>query len=83
MNTRKIYNQFRAILKSEKPDSERVMKCLLFLKDDYKEILEKSFFNINYEYWWVDYYSVTNYYRKRLRAIRSFVCLFKTINEDY
>ena len=81
MNSRKIYNQFNSILKNANQKNYQIKKCLRLLKDDYKEILENSFFKRIYDYWWVDCYSVTNYYRKRFRAIRSFVCLFNVMNE--
>ena len=81
MNSRKIYNKFYSILKQKETQKSKAISCLDFLKEDYKEILNNSFFNKIYEYWWLDYYSETNYYRKRFRAIRSFVNLYQTLDE--
>lgn len=81
MSTAQINQKFNQILRSEKSISIKVSNCLNFLKDDYKEILNNTFFLKIYEFWWTDFYSSSSYYRKLLRAKRSFVCLFNFLYE--
>ena len=56
--------------------------CLQLLKEEYRNILIKSYFECDYPFWWVDYYCKSSYYRKRIKAVTSFVLLFETIYED-
>ena len=56
--------------------------CLKSLKEDYRDILLKSYFECDYPFWWVDYYCKSCYYRKRLKAVTSFVLLFEVIYEN-
>ena len=59
--------------------------CKSHIKDEYLQILQKSFFNTNqtYQFWWMDYYSKSSYYRKRFIAVNSFVSLFEMIYENF
>ena len=57
--------------------------CLSSLKSDFQEILNESYFNVSYKFWWVDYYSKSAFYRRREKAITSFVSLFEMINENF
>lgn len=81
MSTTQINEKFDQIIRSEKCMTSKVKKCLNFLKEDYKEILNNTFFNNIYKYWWTEFYSSSNYYRKLFRAKRSFVCLFNLLYE--
>ena len=56
--------------------------CLNSLKEEYRLILLNSYFDRRYEYWWVDYYCKSSYYRKRFWAIASFVRLFEMVYEN-
>ena len=57
--------------------------CLSALSYEYQKILRKSYFEDEYKFWWVDEYSKTAYYRKRIKAVTSFVKLFELINENF
>ena len=67
-------------------DSERFFKalnyCLNKLKDEYRMILENSYFECEYKFWWMDYYCKSSFYRKRYWAIVAFVRLFELIYEN-
>lgn len=82
MSSLEIINTFGLITKLASEDNNvtllkpRIDHCLNFLKEDYKEIISKSFLNKDYEYWWLDIYSDATYYRKRSRAIGAFLNLF-------
>ena len=56
--------------------------CLKQLKEEYRNILIKSYFECDYAFWWVDFYCKSSYYRKRIKAVTSFVLLFEIIDED-
>ena len=57
--------------------------CLDRLDLEYREIIERSYLDSEYEFWWVDKYCKTSFYRKREKAISSFVQLFDLIYENY
>ena len=57
--------------------------CLNSLKDEYKFILLNSYFNITYQFWWLDYFCKSSYYRKRFVAVNSFVALYEMIYENF
>ena len=57
--------------------------CLNSLKSNFREILLKSYFNVSYKFWWVDKYSQSAYYRRRAKAVISFVNLFNLIYENF
>ena len=57
--------------------------CYKSLSDEHREILNKTYINKNYRFWWVDRYSKSSYYRKRIIAITSFVHLFEFIYENF
>lgn len=57
--------------------------CLESLHPEYKRIMESILFNHNYKYWWLDHYSQSSFYRKRNKALTSFVLLFETIYENF
>lgn len=86
MSSAEIYSDFYSILEDTKlvncKKKSDISSVLLLLKDEYREIINKSFLNTDYEYWWIETYSESTYYRKRFRAIRTFVNLFNFINEN-
>ena len=57
--------------------------CLMSLKNEYKTILINSYFESDYQFWWVDYYCKSSYYRKRYWAVVGFVRLFEMIYENF
>ena len=57
--------------------------CLRSLKDEYRMILTKTYFERSYQFWWLDYYCKSSFYRKRYWAIVGFVCLFEMIYENF
>ena len=57
--------------------------CLNALKFEYREIITKSYLNPDYKYWWVDSYCKSCYYRKRIKAVNSFVRLYELIYENF
>lgn len=81
MSTTQVNEKFELIICSGKSTSSKVNHCLSYLKDDYRDILNNTFFNNIYEYWWTEFYSSSSYYRKLFRAKRSFVCLFDFLYE--
>ena len=95
MHEQKIYNRFDQILEAKNRfkivglgSEERKQFFLIFnyclnsLKDEYRTILNKTYFERDYEYWWLDYYCKSSYYRKRHWAIIAFVRLFELIYEN-
>lgn len=95
MDTKEMYSTFNAIVKNKvcldfnKNFSGRLLfkeklnYCLDHLKEEYREIINNSFLIACYQFWWLDKYSESAYYRKRFRAISSFVFLFKTFDENF
>ena len=73
--------------KNRKQDLKEFMSvynyCLDSLKPEYRFILLESFLDVSYKYWWLDYYCQSSFYRKRLKAVSSFVHLFETIYENF
>ncbi len=57
--------------------------CLNSMKEEYLFILQNSYLNISYQFWWLDYYCKSSYYRKRFTAVSSFVSLFEMIYENF
>ena len=57
--------------------------CLNSMKEEYLFILQNSYLNISYKFWWLDYYCKSSYYRKRFTAVSSFVSLFEMIYENF
>lgn len=90
MEQQSIYSRFDEILKQRKilqnqRNNEflnRFDYCLSLLKDEYKNILLESYIDVTYQFWWVDFYCKSSYYRKRIKAITSFVLLFETMYEN-
>ena len=56
--------------------------CLNSMKDEFRLILEKTYFKKDYEFWWMDYFCKSSYYRKRYLAVVSFVTLYEFIYEN-
>ena len=96
MHNSKIYKKFNKILLAQNkitfhPISvekfERftsaINYCLSSLKEEYRMILKNSYFGNSYEFWWLDYYCKSSYYRKRFWAIVAFVRLFEVIYENF
>ena len=59
---------------------DRAMEAL---SERSKEILNRSYFQVEYPFWWLDFYSSTTYYRYRSKAINSFVFIFTCANESF
>ena len=57
--------------------------CLNALRTDYREIMIESYINPVYRFWWVDKYCKSSFYRRRTKAITSFVNLYNLIYENY
>lgn len=57
--------------------------CLSSLKEEYIFVLQNTYFNHSYHFWWLDYYSKSSFYRKRFTAVSSFVALFEMIYENF
>ena len=57
--------------------------CAKSMKGDYLFILENSYFNPTYQFWWLDYYCKSSYYRRRFTAVKSFGSLFEMIYENF
>lgn len=96
MHDNEIYEKFNEILMkrniflhSQKDVNERkeflriVSYCLDNLKDEYRLILYKSYFDNSFKFWWVDDYCKSSFYRKRFWAISSFVHLFEVVYEIF
>lgn len=96
MRRQKIYTRFNKIInkknsfrlptcnQDEKTKFLSVFNyCLSSLKDEYITILKNCYFENNYEFWWLDYYCKSSFYRKRFWAIISFVRLFELIYENF
>ena len=79
--------KFKQKTRDEKHEYVKFMStlnyCLNSLSDDYREIIEESYFKSNFKFWWVDKYCKSSFYRKREKAICSFVQLFVLIYENY
>lgn len=57
--------------------------CLNSMKEEYLFILQNSYLKRSYQFWWLDYYCKSSYYRKRFTAVSSFVSLFEMIYENF
>ena len=95
----RIYRKIKAIVekrntlklncldKVNKEEYQRFMfvfnYCLNSLKEEYQKILLESYFDVKYQYWWIDYYCQSHFYRKRFKAVNSFVNLFEIVNENF
>jgi len=99
MQKKKIHTKFDSILAKKKELRFRLTTrdgrqeyfkfmsvlnyCLNQLTNEYREILEESYLNPKFRFWWVDKYCKSSFYRKRVTAISSFVRLFDLIYENY
>lgn len=57
--------------------------CVNSLEEEYRLILQNSYFKPIYQFWWLDYYCKSSYYRRRFTAVSSFVALFEVIYENF
>ena len=57
--------------------------CVNQLDTDYKEIFVETYVKRSFKFWWVDKYCKSSFYRKRIKAIYSFVLLFEMIYENF
>ena len=94
MYDRKIYYQFREIMKEEfklrlkkKKDYSRFKFVFDYsfnsLSLEFQEIIKKTYLDSKFKFWWMELYPQTTFYRKRHRAISSFVHLFNLIYENF
>lgn len=51
------------------------------LNDNAVELLRKSYFDVDYPFWWLDQYSKSSYYRRRYRAVYCFVLMYEVYSE--
>ena len=67
-------------------ESRRFFRAIRYslasLKDEYRMILVNCYFELKYQFWWVDYFCKSSFYRKRYWAIVAFVRLFEIIYEN-
>ena len=95
MHNSKIYKKFNRLLLAQNNITfhlssaetfdrftNAINYCLSSLKEEYQMILKNSYFENGYEFWWLDYYCKSSYYRKRFWAIVAFVRLFEVIYEN-
>lgn len=54
------------------------VKTLAFLKDKYKEIFKKTYFGED-KFWWVDYWSSSQYYRNLELSRNAFLTMFNAL----
>ena len=82
-----IGNKSEQLFNRRKGDLEKlhyvIEYCLNSLDFEYKQILESSFLKNEYQYWWLDQYSKATFYRKRNKALTSFLILLETIYENF
>ena len=96
MHEQKIYTKFHQIIQMRNSlknadfkgeEAKRYLGifnfCLNSLKDEYQLILKKSYLEYSYQFWWLDYFCKSSYYRKRYWAILAFVRLFEMIYENF
>lgn len=80
------YEKFRLIKNEEEKTSEyrkfkfAFSQSMNFIGISSKDILEKTYFKVNYKFWWTSIYSKTTYYRLRKTAIEDFVKVFEKFN---
>ena len=96
MHEQEIYCKFNDIIQIKNAfefcshNNEEAMRffgifnyCLNSLKEEYRLILTKSYLDNSYQFWWLDYFCKSSYYRKRYWAIVAFVRLFEMIHENF
>ena len=95
MRDYKIYAKMSKILETRKgylkeKDNEEKSNflsifnyCVNSMKDEYLNILNQTYLNPSYQFWWLDYYCKSSFYRKRFVAVYSFVSLFEMIYENF
>ena len=57
--------------------------CMNLMRNNFRDILVNSYFNVTYKFWWVDHYCKSSYYRMRARAVSAFVNIFNIIYENF
>ena len=57
--------------------------CMRRMRKNLRDILQNSYFDVRYKFWWVDEYCKSSFYRMRARAVSCFVNLFNTIYENF
>lgn len=83
------YKRYSVIKRKENMDFN--YRCFIYsferamdaLSDTSRDILNKSFFKVEYPFWWLDVYSSTTFYRYRKTAITAFVFIFLCANATY
>ena len=96
MRDYKIYSKIDSIIQKKKEILNTKIKskenlwflgvfnyCTHLIKDEHLYILRNSYFESHYQFWWMEYYSKSNYYRKRFSAVKGFVSLFEMIYENF
>ena len=72
---KKALIDYKFSVNSENEDFE-IIKLVNFtlemLDDEYKEIIQRDFLFKKEHNWWIEYYSKSNYYIKRKKAINNF-----------
>ena len=95
MHESKINEKLRAIIKENNRlklcgKSEEFVRfneimnyCYHSLSYEYQRIFRKCYLDEEYKLWWEEEYSKTNFYRKRIKAVTSFVNLFEMKYENF
>ncbi len=85
----RIIEERKMILSGKQKEKEQLKflgmfnYCLSSLKEEYILILQNTYLTLSYQFWWLDYYSKSSFYRKRFTAVSSFVALFEMIYENF
>ena len=85
----KDYKRYSVIKRKENMDFN--YKCFTYsfertmnaLSETSRDILNKSFFKVEYPFWWLEVYSSTTFYRYRKIAITAFVFIFICANASF
>lgn len=94
MCEQKNYSKFKCILEKRNQllysgankDYEQFNKVINYCRNalnfEYLLIIDSYLKVIQFPFWWTENYSTSSFYRKRLKAITSFVLLFELIYEN-
>lgn len=85
----KDYQYYSVIKRKENMDIN--YRCFFYsfdramsaMSETSRDILNKSFFKVDYPFWWLEVYSSTTFYRYRKAAITAFVFIFLCANATF
>ena len=79
--------KFRQKTRDEKHEYFKFMTSLNYALDslsyEYKRIMNHTYFERDYKFWWIDEYCKSSFYRKRDKAVASFVHMFELVYENF